>query len=134
MDEGILCIAIFTSCSPSKKLSNSNFNVSREDFVKAYKISFICGCLNQASDNKLSDYLKQQNDPGLFSEIDQIGYFVVKEADSIGRLYASKISRINYEDAGFGRPVFSGCIYYGLTKEIDSIAKKAFSRQFNKKK
>lgn len=122
------------SCTEPARLSKSDYNTRLKEFVAAYKVSFICGCMDGGFNNDLKGFLKSQNDLGLFSEIDQLGYFIVKEADSLGRIYGAKIEQINYEDAGYGKPIFTGCIYYGMSKEIDSTARTSFFQQYGKRK
>ncbi len=70
------------------------------------------------------------NDNGLFSDIELVSYPIVKEADSCGRVYSKKIAIINYEDAGYKKPIVSGCIKLGLSKEVDKIASNRYKQLF----
>jgi hypothetical protein len=68
----------------------------------------------------------KSGDNGLFTDIELISYAIVKEADSIGRLFSKNISIINYEDAGFKKPIISGCIKLGLSSDIDEIVNEKY--------
>jgi len=72
--------------------------------------------------------MKENNDLGLFTEVEVISHQKVKEADSIGRKFSHNIKTLNYEDAGNKKPITSRCIYYSLSKEVDSLAKDSYRR------
>jgi hypothetical protein len=116
------------ACTSMQKIKRSDFYVSKDDFLKSYKTAFICGCINGASNNQLNRFFIETDDTGLFSEIETISYFTVKEADSIGRLYANRIEPINYIEAGYKKPVVAACIQFGFSKEIDRIAKQRYKK------
>jgi hypothetical protein len=128
MHTAVLLIIVFGSCAPNRKYKKSDFYVRPEDYINAYKVSFICGCINEGTYNSLNKLLVENKDPGLFSEIETISYFKVKEADSLGRVFSNRIKPINYEDAGYKKPIISGCIHLGLSKEVDSHAKKSYKQ------
>ena len=126
----ITIISFFISgCNSTKYLLKDDFFVAEENFVKAYKTAFACGCINEATKEGLNKFFVDNKDPGLFSDIETISYFKVKEADSVGRSYAKKISRIEYEDAGYSKPIFSSCFQFSLGEDIDQIAKESYRKK-----
>jgi hypothetical protein len=70
-------------------------------------------------------------DNGLFVDIEVISYQMVKEADSIGRLLSKGITAINYEDAGYKKPVVSGCIKLGLSESLNEVANARYRQMVN---
>jgi hypothetical protein len=96
----------------------SDYYVHQEDFENAYRVSFICGCINERTSEKFSNFLLDSDDSGLFSASGIISHELVREADSLGRVYSQKIKPINYSDAGFRKPIFSNCVFYAFSKEV----------------
>jgi hypothetical protein len=102
--------------------------LKQEDFIKAYKVSFICGCINAGTKGAFQKFMLDNNDLALFSEVELVSHDVVLEADSIGRIYANRIGPINYSDAGNRVPYVSSCIYYSMSRQVDSLARISFKR------
>ena len=121
-------VALFISCTGLQKFKKSDYYVKKTDFINSYKTAFICGCINGATNDSLKIFMTNTNDNGLFTDIEMISYSIVKEADSTGRLYSKKIMPINYEDAGYRKPIVAGCIKLGLSKDVDKIAKTRYKR------
>jgi hypothetical protein len=125
----IVCITcLFSSCSTSREYRHSDFYVKREDFIKAYKAAFFCGCMNGGTAGNFYKFLKDNNDLGLFSEGDLISHFRVNEADSIGRTYSNKIEPFNYGDGLGKKPVFSRCMVYALSAEVEKLARESYKQ------
>jgi hypothetical protein len=112
---------LFT-CAPAKKLQKSGNGVSKEDYIKSYKIAFIYGCINSGTSGNLNKFFKDNNDLGLFTEAEVLAHQTFNEADSLGKLFSKRIKPINYIEAGDRKPYFAGCIYLGMSKEVDSLA------------
>jgi hypothetical protein len=121
-------VTLFISCSGSQKFKKSDYYIKETDFINSYKTAFICGCINGATNDSLKTFMANIGDNGLFTDIEMISYSIVKEADSTGRLYSKKIVPINYEDAGYRKPIVAGCIKLGLSKDVDKIAKVRYKR------
>jgi hypothetical protein len=119
---------IFTSCSTSKDFKGLYPNMKQEDFIKSYQVAFVCGCINAGSNNNFNKFLKENNDLGLFSEVEFLSHGVVKEADSLGRVYANKVRPINYGDAGDRKPYFSRCIYLSQSREVYTLIKSQYKK------
>lgn len=133
MDTKLIKLAFISSvillaCSTSKKNQSSDFFINEEDYIKSYKVAFVCGCINEGTNENFSKFMKENNDLGLFTEVEVISHQKVKEADSIGRKFSLKIKTLNYEDASNKKPIISRCIYYSLGKEVDSLAKESYRR------
>lgn len=123
----LLTLTVFvSSCSSPRKSQNNDFFVKEEDFLKAYKIAFLCGCLNENTKEKFNKFLKENNDLGLFSEGDLISHYKVNEADSLGRVFSKRIKPFTYGDGEGKMPNFSSCMYFVLGHEVDSLAKESY--------
>ena len=59
---------IASSCISTNKSQDNDFFVKKEDFVKAYKTAFVCGCINEGTKGNFYKFLKDNNDLGLFTE------------------------------------------------------------------
>jgi hypothetical protein len=111
------------SCRTAKTNRGNEFFVQKDDFIKAYKTAFVCGCLNQGTSGNFYKFLKENNDLGLFTEADLISNFTVAEADSLGRAYSSHIKPFDYGDGKGMVPNFSRCLFFALSHQIDSISR-----------
>jgi len=116
------------SCNSSKKSRRNDFFIKEDDYTKAYKTAFICGCLNEGTKGNFYKFLRDNNDLGLFTEGDLMSHFKVKEADSLGRIFSSRIKPFTYGDGQGKVPYFSRCILFALSKEVDSIAKESYKQ------
>ncbi|MDE3126265.1 MAG: hypothetical protein KGK14_12170 [Bacteroidota bacterium] len=121
---GILLILVLGGCAPTRHSKSNDFFVKEEDYVKSYKVAFICGCINEGTKENLTKFITDNNDLGLFSEAEFISHQRVNEADSVGRIYSKRLKPLDYADAGNRTPYISGCIYFALGNEVDKIAKK----------
>jgi hypothetical protein len=128
---GIFTLTIFTSCTGANKFKKSGYYVSREEFTKSYKAAVICGCINELTNDSLNTFMINNGDNGLFVDIEVISYQMVKEADSIGRRLSKDISAINYEDAGYKKPIVSGCIKLGLSESVREIVNARYRQMIN---
>ena len=123
----VLIIELFAStylcsCTAVHNFKKSVYYVSKTDFVKSYKAAAICGCINELTNDSLNTFMINNGDNGLFVDIEVISYQTVKEADSVGRLLSKDVLAINYADAGYKKPIVSGCIKLGLSKSITETA------------
>ena len=124
----LIVLIILSSCSTSKDFRELYPNMKKKDFIESYQIAFVNGCMNAGTNNNFSRFLWENNDLGLFSEVEFLSHGVVFEAYSIGRLYANKVEPINYSDAGDRRPYFSSCIYYSQSQEVVSLIKRQYKK------
>jgi hypothetical protein len=114
------------SCSTHNK---SNHNSDEENFVLSYKKSVLYGCVNEATNNNLSLFSKENNDLGLAIEVEIIQHQEVFNALNKGKELSKKIRAINYTDFEDKKPIFSDCINFAFSKEIDSIARDLYKRK-----
>ncbi len=128
---GLFASSIFYGCTASHNFKKSDYYVSKTDFVKSYKAAAICGCINELTNDSLKTFMINRGDNGLFVDIEVISYQMVKEADSIGRLLSKGITAINYEDAGYKKPVVSGCIKLGLSESLNEVANARYRQMVN---
>lgn len=129
----VLLVILGSSCRSIKKSQENEFFVKKDDFVKAYKTAFMCGCLNEGTKGNFYKFLRDNNDLGLFTEGDLISHFRVNEADSIGQIYSSLINPFTYGDGQGKVPNFSRCMLFAFSNEIDSIAKESYKQTLNYK-
>jgi hypothetical protein len=132
----ICCLGIsltIAACSMNRKtVSNVNL-VSEEDYVKAYKTVVLYGCINEGTKGKFSTFLIENNDLGLFSEVDMIYHSGANIADSLGRVFAKTIRPFDYGDGKGKVPNYSRCVLYALSREIDSVAKESYRQMLKER-
>lgn len=128
-----ILFALTCSCSSTKKSLKNDFFVKEDDYTKAYKTAFMCGCLNEGTKGNFYKFLQDNNDLGLFTEGDLISHFKVKEPDSLGRIYSSRIKPFTYGDGQGKVPNFSRCMLFAFSIEIDSIAKESYRQMLSSK-
>lgn len=114
---------LLMSCSTLKK---SNNNSDEENFVLSYKKSVLYGCVDEATNNNLRLFSKENNDLGLAIEVEIIKHQEVDNALNKGKELSKKIRTINYADFENKKPIFSECINFAFSKEIDSIARELY--------
>lgn len=124
----IVFFVLAASCNSTKKSQQTDFFVKEDDYVKAYKTAFVCGCINEGTKGNFYKFLRDNNDLGLFTEGDLISHFKVNEADSLGQVYSRKIKPFTYGDGEGKVPNFSRCMLFALGNEIDSIAKASYKQ------
>jgi hypothetical protein len=129
----IIFFVIVVSCAPTKRQASDDFPVKEEDYIKAYKTVVLFGCLNEGTKGSFSSFLKENNDLGLFSEVDMIFHSTANTADSIGREYSKKIEPFTYGDGKGKNPTFSRCVLYALSREVDSLAKESYKQSLKEK-
>lgn len=129
----IVFFALVSSCISTRKGQDNDFFVKKNDYIKAYKTAFVCGCLNEGTKGNFYQFLKDNNDLGLFTEGDLISHFKVNEADSLGRIYSTRIKPFTYGDGQGKIPNFSRCMLFAFSNEIDSIAKESYKQMLNNK-
>lgn len=119
---------LIMSCTATKKKISNDFFVKEEDYVKAYKTVVLYGCLNEGTKGNFSNFLKENNDLGLFSEVDMIFHSTANIADSLGCVYSRKIKPFTYGDGQGKIPNFSRCVLYAFSNEVDSFAKESYKQ------
>lgn len=128
-------LVLFLSCGISKQNKKSNtVYFSEEDYLKAYKTVILSGCLIEGTNGEFSNFLIKNNDLGLFTEVEMLFHSTVSIADSIGRIHAKKIIPFTYGDGNKKIPIFSECVRYALSKEIDSLAKEKYKQYLRSNK
>lgn len=128
----IILVLALVGCSITKHSNLNPFFVKEADYVESYKVAFICGCINEGTKGNFTKFMTDNNDLGLFSEAELISHQRVNEADSVGRVYSKKLVPLDYGDAQNRTPLISGCIYFALGREVDSLAKKSY-KSYTKK-
>lgn len=127
-------LVLLLSCGVSKHNNKSNtFYISEEDYVKAYKTVILSGCLSEGTHGEFSNFLIKNNDLGLFTEVEMLFHSTVNIADSIGRIHAKKIIPFTYGDGNKKIPIFSECVRYALSNEIDKLAKEKYKQYLRSK-
>jgi len=122
----LFCLAIpyfLISCSSGKKAITNDYFVKEVDYIKAYKAFVFYGCFNEGTKGDFFEFLKKNNDLGLFTETELIFHTSANFADSLGRIYSHKIEPFDYGDGKGKTPNLSACLNYAFSNEIDSIAK-----------
>lgn len=119
-------VIFLSACTAAKNRCSHDFSQNEEDYIKSYKIAFVCGCINEGTKENFTRFMADNNDLGLFTEAEIISHQRVNEADSVGRVYSRMIKPLNYADAGDKKPFVSRCIYFVLGREVDSLAKESY--------
>jgi len=123
-----LCILIlFGSC----KTTFNKYGFTKEEYINSYKRAVLYGCLNESTEGGFQMFLQENKDLGIAPEVAVLLHSEILKAKTIGGNYSKKIKPINYEDYEGLKPIFSGCVAYSFSKEVDSIAKEKF-RQLKK--
>lgn len=120
-------VLLLLSCQSVKNKSEE------QDYVLAYKTSVLYGCMN-GSNNSFNNYLKSTNDLGLFTEAEVLKHAEAETAIKLGEKFSLTIKPLNYDDAGNKVPIYSSCVSYAFSAEIDSMAKAQYkiSRKIKK--
>ena len=121
-----LFVILLSACTSTKNRGSNDFSIKEEDYIKSYKIAFVCGCINEGTKENFTRFMLDNKDLGLFTEAEVISHQRVNEADSVGRVYSRTIKPLNYEDAGDKKPYVSRCIYFALGREVPSFAKVSY--------
>ena len=122
----ITLMFLLISCNTSKRLKQ---DIDEENFVLAYKKTVLYGCIDEATNNNLSLFSKDNNDLGLAIEVEIMQHQEVINAKNKGKELSKKIRVINYADFDNKKPVFSECVNFAFSKEIDSTARILFKKK-----
>lgn len=128
---GVIFFVLFCFCSC--KTSKKKVKDEEYSYVQAYKTSVLYGCLNEATNGNFQKFSIENNDLGLAQESEIIGKIEVTEITNIGGKLSKKIRVIDYSDYEGRKPIFSDCVGFAFSKEIDSVARKKF-KEFKKAK
>lgn len=120
---------LLMSCSTHNK---SNLYSDEENFVLSFKKSVLYGCVDEATNNNLSLFSKENNDLGLAVEVAILQHTEVSIAVEKGKELSKKIRTINYADYEDRKPIFSNCVSFAFSKEIDSIARDLYNKRKEK--
>lgn len=121
-----LLLVFLMSCSGTKKYSKNDFFIEKKTYISSYKIAFMYGCLNEATKGNFRKFLEENNDLGLFTEVEVLSHSIVAEARYLGGEYAAKIEPFDYGDGKGKVPNFADCFYYANSHEVDSIINKKY--------
>ena len=121
---------IVLACKSSKKIDV--INSKEEEFVLAYKKCVLYSCINEATENKFNLFIKENNDLGLAVEVAIMQHAEVAIAIEKGKVLAKEVNPIDYSDYQGKKPIFSSCISFAFSKDIDSIARKTYNEKEKK--
>jgi hypothetical protein len=119
-------LVLFSCKSPQKVLVS---NSEEEDFVLAYKKCVLYGCINDATNNKFNLFSKENNDLGLAVEVAIMQHAEVSIAIEKGKQLSKNIKSIDYADYEGRKPIYTSCVSFAFSKEIDSIARVIFKNK-----
>jgi|AntRauMFilla1563_2_1112583.scaffolds.fasta_scaffold06830_3 hypothetical protein len=122
----IVLVVILYSCKSSK---SSLVTQTEDDYVLAYKTSILYFCLNESTNGNFNDFCTDNNDLKL-SAIDTY-HINLEDVKSKGMGLSKKIRIIDYADYEGRKPIFSDCVQFAFSKEIDSIARDLYKRKGN---
>ncbi len=80
------------------------------------------GCINEATNNELTLFLRKNKDLCLSVEVEIMQHQEVFMAEDKGKEVSKKIKSIDYEDFADKKPIFSSCVSFAFSQDIDSIA------------
>lgn len=95
---------------------------SKGEFIQAFKVSVLYGCINEATNGEFQKFSINNNDLGLALEVSVLFHSETEYAIKIGEELSKKIRTINYSDYQGKKPIFSDCVNFAFSKEIDSLA------------
>lgn len=75
------------------------------------------------NNNSFNTYLENTDDLGLFTEVETLKHAETETTIKLGEKYFTTIWPVNYADTGNRVPVYSRCVSYALSAEIDSVAR-----------
>lgn len=113
----MLCV-LTISCSSKKNVMYE----SKGEFIQAFKVSVLYGCINEATNGEFQKFSINNNDLGLALEVSVLFHSETEYAIKIGEELSKKIRTINYSDYQGKKPIFSDCVNFAFSKEIDSLA------------
>lgn len=124
----IYLISLTTILSCGKKVSSASRDESKElrNHIIAYKTAVIYECINASTNSNLRKFSDENNDLGLAVEAGIIYNYGIENAGKIGAKFSESISESEYMDNEGGKPIFSDCISFGFSKEVDSLARLSY--------
>ncbi len=124
----LIFILLFTSCKTKKHIGST-----KDEYIMAYKKAVLYGCLNSATNDNFSKFIRENNDLGTAIETAVLYHSDVEHAKKVGAELSSKIRTINYSDYNGKKPIFSDCIEFAFSRYVDSIAKNKYRKLKNSK-
>lgn len=120
----LIVVFIAISCKSQKK----NDLEDEEMFVIAYKTSVLYSCINEATDGNFSKFSKENNDLALSVPVAVLQHAEINKAKALGISLSKKIKSIDYADYEGKKPIFSNCVEYSFSKEVDSLARLEYKK------
>lgn len=116
-----LLLLFLVSCQ-----SRNDIGTIEAEYINAYKKAVLYGCLNEASNENFQKFILENNDLGLAVETAILYHDEVLKATDLGAQLAKNIRTISYADYEGKRPVYSDCIDFAFSSEIDSVASERY--------
>jgi len=103
-------------------------SVSEDEYVLAYKKCVLYGCLNESTNGEFYQTMNKSNDLGLATESEILGKIESTEITQIGRELSKKVKTIDYADFEGRKSIYSNCIDFAFSKEIDKQARESYKK------
>ncbi len=117
----IITYIILFSCKSSQKIEVSN---TKEEFILAYKTSLLYYCINESTIGNFNTFCTENNDLKL-SAIDTYN-INLDEVKNKGKELSKSIKTIDYADYEGRKPIFTSCVSFAFSKEIDSLSREIY--------
>jgi succinylglutamate desuccinylase len=117
-------ISLGTLMSCGQKVDSSlSEDKELENHIMAYKKAVVYECINSGTNSHFQRFSSNNNDLALAIEVGIIDRYNVEKARQVGAKFSDDIRSSNYMDHEGRKPIFSNCISYGFSKEVDSLAR-----------
>lgn len=124
----LLIVVSAWSCKTTKKVVVDS---AEERYVMAYKSSVLYGCLNEATRGGFQVVMTEKNDVGLAVESEMLGPIKISELCQFGGDFSRKITPIDYADYENMSPIYTNCVSFSFSREVDSIARQQYKMAKN---
>ncbi|WP_445455764.1 hypothetical protein [Flavobacterium sp. HNIBRBA15423] len=126
----ILIVVIFASCNTYKRDKFSYYQNEKKTWVNSYKYEVFYGCINEGLENDSLRIVLKNKD--LFNANLDLDFEIINQARLLGKKIIQELPKANIKiDKGeehlLNKNFISySCLNYYASRELDSIAEKAY--------
>ena len=121
---GVLLLA--TMNCKSHKTQQHGFSL--EEYVLSYKNAVLYGCIDEKTDKEFSELMNKYKNTAS-REVAILSHGTFERAESVGKEYSKQIKpHTYYEDLKGLEFIFSDCVIYAFSKEVDAMARESYKK------
>ncbi len=121
----IILLLFFISCK-AQKIKDQPY--TQENYVMAYKNAVLYGCIDEKTNKEFGQLLNKYNSTAS-REVAILFHDMYNRAKLLGKDYSKNIKAYEYYGDLKGKtPIFSDCVAYAFSKEVDSIARAKYKK------